>query len=242
VTGRKVVLFYTCSVQWNEPQVGRASVEVLEHNEITVFAPEFRCCGMPALDGGDVPRATSWAEHNIKILKPYIDAGCDIVSPGPTCSFMMKKEWKDYLGTTAAEAVAAKSFDIMEYLWNFRKAKLLKDDFEGLGEIGYHVPCHLKVQKIGFRSKDLLSKIPDTKVKLVDKCSCMDGTWGMKTEYYELSKKGAAPLLSALTENKPPTLASDCLIAKLQIEEGTNQKVLHPIELLAQAYAKGKKA
>ncbi|HNH46049.1 MAG TPA: heterodisulfide reductase-related iron-sulfur binding cluster, partial [Myxococcota bacterium] len=111
VTGRKVVLFYTCSVQWNEPQVGRAAVEVLEHNGITVFAPEFRCCGMPALDGGDVPRATSWAQHNVEILKPYVDAGCDIVSPGPTCSFMMKKEWKDYLGSADAQAVAERSFD-----------------------------------------------------------------------------------------------------------------------------------
>ena len=237
VSGRKVVLFYTCSVQWNEPQVGRAAVEVLEHNGITVFAPEFRCCGMPALDGGDVPRATSWASHNIQILKPYIDAGCDIVSPGPTCSYMMKKEWKDYLGTPEAEAVAAHSFDLMEYLWNLRKTKELKEDFtEEIGSVGYHVPCHLKVQKIGFRSRDLLKKLPGATVKLVDRCSCMDGTWGMKKEYYELSKKGATKLLTEITEDKPTTLSSDCLIAKLQIEEGTQQKVVHPIELLWKAY------
>lgn len=237
VTGRKVVLFYTCSVQWNEPQVGRAAVEVLEHNGITVFAPEFRCCGMPALDGGDVPRATDWASHNIRILKPYIDAGCDVVSPGPTCSYMMKKEWKDYLGTTEAEAVSQRSFDLMEYLWNLRKNKELKEDFkEEIGSVGYHVPCHLKVQKIGFRSRDLLKKIPGTQVKLVDRCSCMDGTWGMKKEYYDLSKQGAAKLLEEMTADKPATLSSDCLIAKLQIEEGTQQKVVHPIELLWKAY------
>lgn len=238
VSGRKVVLFYTCSVQWNEPQVGRAAVEVLEHNGVTVFAPEMRCCGMPALDGGDVPRATSWARHNVELLKPYVDAGCDIVSPGPTCSFMMKKEWKDYLGDESAEAVAARSFDLMEYLFQMRKAKELKEDFkeEPIGEIGYHVPCHLKVQKIGFRSRDVMNKLPGASVKLVDKCSCMDGTWGMKKEYYDLSKKGAEPLLEGLTEGGPRTLVSDCLIAKLQIEEGTQQKVVHPIEVLWKAY------
>ncbi len=237
VEGTKVVLFYTCSVQWNEPQVGRAAVEVLEHNGITVFAPSFRCCGMPALDGGDVPRATDWARHNVEILLPYVQAGCDIVSPGPTCSFMMKKEWKDYLGTDAAAAVAARSFDLMEYLFNLRKQGKIHEDYPAeVGAVGYHLACHLKVQKIGYRSRDILKKLPGADVTMVDKCSCMDGTWGMKTEFYALSKEGAKPLLAGLTAKKPATLASDCLIAKLQIEENTGQKVVHPIELMWKAY------
>jgi glycerol-3-phosphate dehydrogenase subunit C len=236
VDGRKVVLFYTCSVQWNEPQVGRAAVEVLEHSGITVFVEEFKCCGMPALDGGDVPRATSWATHNIERLRPFVDAGCDIVSPGPTCSYMMKKEWPDYVGSEDADAVSKKSFDLMEYLNIVRKAGELKEDYNTpVGSIGYHVPCHLKVQKIGFRSRDMMKTLPEAKVTLVDKCSCMDGTWGMKTEWYEMSKKGAQPLLEGLTKDKPTTLSSDCLIAKLQIEEGTGQKVIHPIEVVHKA-------
>ena len=66
--------------------------------------------------------------------------------------------------------------------------------------------------------------------------SDLDGTWGMKKEYYALSKKGAEPLLESLTDNPQRTLASDCLIAKLQIEEGTGKKVVHPIEILWKAY------
>jgi glycerol-3-phosphate dehydrogenase subunit C len=237
VTGKKVVLFYTCSVQWNEPQVGRAAVEVLEHNGFTVFAPEMKCCGMPALDGGDVDRATAWAKHNVDRLIPYVEAGCDIVSPGPTCSFMLKQEYGDYLGTPEAVAVSERSYDLMEYLHKVRKAGELKEDFENeVGEIGYHLPCHLKIQKIGFRSRDILKGLPGAKVKLVDKCSCMDGTWGMKTQHYERSKEWAQPLLDGLTKDAPPTLSSDCLIAKLQIEEGTGQKVVHPIEILRDAY------
>lgn len=237
VPGRKVVLFYTCSVQWNEPQVGRAAVEVLEHNGITVYAPEFKCCGMPALDGGDVPRATEWARHNVEVLKPYIEAGCDVVSPGPTCSYMLKKEWHDYLGSEEAKAVGARSFDLMEYLWSVRKAGEWKEDYaEQAGSIGYHLPCHLKVQKIGYKSRDFLKKLPGAEVKLIDRCSCMDGTWGMKTEYYTLSKQGAAKLIEDLSIGKPDRLVSDCLIAKLQIEEGTRQQVVHPIEVVRAAY------
>ena len=241
VTGKKVVLFYTCSVQWNEPQVGRAAVEVLEHNGVTVYAPEFKCCGMPALDGGDVKTATSWAEHNIDVLIKYVRAGCDIVSPGPTCSYMLKHEWKDYTKAEEAKEVAAAGHDLMEYINKLRRAKELKTDYqEELGPIGYHVPCHLKVQKIGFRSRDVLKKVPGTKVTLVDQCSCMDGTWGMKKEYYDLSVKGAKKLIDELkeagTEDAPATFSSDCLIAKLQIAENTGQDVFHPIELLWKAY------
>jgi len=237
VSGKKVVLFYTCSVQWNEPQVGRAAVEVLEHNGFTVFAPELKCCGMPALDGGDVSRATDFAKQNVARLLPYVNAGCDILSPGPTCSYMLKHEYEDYLGTPEATAIAKQSYDLMEYLFKVRKAGDLKEDFANeVGEIGYHVPCHLKVQKIGFRSRDILKKLPGAKVKLVDKCSCMDGTWGMKTQHYERSKEWAKPLLEGLTQDKPATLSSDCLIAKLQIEEGTGQQVVHPIEILRDAY------
>ena len=237
VDGKKVVLFYTCSVQWNEPQVGRAAVEVLEHNGYTVYAPQMKCCGMPALDGGDVERATEWAAHNVEQLLPFVEAGCDILSPGPTCSYMLKHEYSDYLGTDEATAVAEHSYDLMEYIHKVRKAGDLKDDFaQEVGEIGYHVPCHLKVQKIGFRSRDVMKKLPGAKVTLVDKCSCMDGTWGMKTQHYERSKEWAQPLLDGLTKNTPDTLSSDCLIAKLQIEEGTGQKVRHPIEILREAY------
>jgi len=237
VKGPKVVLFYTCSVQWNEPQVGRAAVEVLEHSGVTVYAPEFRCCGMPALDGGDVPRATRWAEHNLSVLQPYIDAGCDVVSPGPTCSFMIKKEWVEYTDSAIAKQTSAHAYDLMEYLFNLRKQGRLREDYSvEVGGVGYHLPCHLKIQKIGFRSRDLLKKLPGAKVTLVDQCSCMDGTWGMKKEYYELSKKGAGKLMNGLSNAGAETYSSDCLIAKLQIEENSGKKVLHPIELMWRAY------
>ena len=237
VDGPKVVLFHTCTVQWNEPRVGRAAVEVLEHNGFTVFSPQFRCCGMPALDGGDVKRVQSWAQHNIDILLPYIEAGCDVVTPGPSCTLMLKDHWPEYLGTDEATRISERSYDLMEYLWKLRKEKRLNREFPvEMGSIGYHVPCHLKVQKIGFRSRDMMKRMPGTNVKLVDKCSCMDGTWGMKKQYYELSKKGAQKLLDGLVEDEPDIISTDCMIAKLQISEGTGRDVQHPIEIVWQGY------
>lgn len=237
VDGPKVVFFHTCTVQWNNPEVGRAAVEVLEHNGFTVFSPTFQCCGMPAVDGGDIDRVKRQAQHNIEILKPYIEAGCDVVSPGPSCTLMLREHWEEYLGTDAAKAVAERSYDLMQYLWKLRKEKRLDREFPvEMGSVAYHAPCHLRVQKIGYRSRDIMRKMPGTSVKLVDKCSCMDGTWGMKAEWYELSKKWAKPMLEMMTEDDPDILSSDCLIAKLQIEENTGKKVLHPIQVMWQGY------
>src|SRR5207244_2849459 len=64
--GRKVAFFFTCFVNYNEPQVGRDAVAVLEKNGCAVQCPEQLCCGMPYLDGGDV------------------------VVPQPTCSYVLK--------------------------------------------------------------------------------------------------------------------------------------------------------
>jgi glycerol-3-phosphate dehydrogenase subunit C len=82
----------------------------------------------------------------------------------------------------------------------------------------------------------MMKGLPGAKVTLVDKCSCMDGTWGMKKEYYELSKTGSKKLLDELAESKAGTYSSDCLIAKLQIEEQSGKKVKHPIELMWESY------
>jgi glycerol-3-phosphate dehydrogenase subunit C len=55
------------------------------------------------------------------------------------------------------------------------------------------------------------------------------------TEDYELSLRLAKPLLDAIATG-PPTAATDCPLAALQIEQGTGRKPKHPIEILAAAY------
>ena len=85
-------------------------------------------------------------------------------------------------------------------------------------------------------SGEVLRAIPGASVDVVEKCSAVDGTWGFKKEYYELSLKLAKPLFDAITTAGAPTAATDCPLAALQIEQGTGRKPKHPIEILAAAY------
>jgi glycerol-3-phosphate dehydrogenase subunit C len=235
--GRKVALFPTCSVEYYEPATGKAAVRVLERNRVHVSVPPARCCGMPYLDGGAVDEAKALIRDNVKDLAAAVREGREIVVPGPTCSYMLKQEYPWLDGSEDAKLVAAHTQDLFEYLAKLHVAGELDTRFSRpVGAVIYHVPCHLRAQNIGHKSADVLRAIPGASVTVVEKCSAVDGTWGFKKEYYELSLKLAKPLFDAITTSSAPTAATDCPLAALQIEQGTGRKPKHPIEVLAAAY------
>lgn len=195
---------------------------------------------MPFLDGGDIKATKKSAKANVESLNSLIQQGYDVVVPGPTCSYMLKREYPSLLKDDAAEKVAAKTFDICEYLMVLHGEGRLDTRFvkEG-GRVAYQIPCHLRAQNIGYKSRDLLRLIPGTTVHLIEKCSAIDGTWGLKRQYYDLSLQVAEPLLREIRESRPDVTASDCPLAALQVKQGLGQKPLHPIQLVERAYGLG---
>jgi glycerol-3-phosphate dehydrogenase subunit C len=211
-------------------------VNVLERNRVDVSLPEQRCCGMPYLDGGAVDQAKALIRDNVTSLAAAVREGREIVVPGPTCSYMLKQEYPWLDGSADAKLVAANTRDIFEYLAKLHAAGELDTKFaKPVGAVTYHVPCHLRAQNIGHKSAEVLRAIPGTSVDVVEKCSAVDGTWGFKTEYYELSMKLAKPLFDAVTTGAP-VAATDCPLAALQIAQGTGRRAKHPVEILAAAY------
>jgi Fe-S oxidoreductase len=233
---RRVALFATCTVEYNDPAIGRAVVGVLEKNGIDVSLPRQRCCGMPYLDGGAVEECRALMRDNVKTLAAAVREGCEIVSPGPTCSYMLKQEYPWLDGSEDARLVASHTKDLFEYLAGLHVNGALDTRFpRALGKVTYHVPCHLRAQNIGTKSADVLRLVPGTTVDVVERCSAVDGTWGFKKEYFELSMKVAKPLFDAV-EQGGPVAATDCPLAAMQIGQGTGRTAHHPIQLLAQAY------
>ena len=234
---RKVAFFTTCSVEYNDPATGRAAVRVLEKNGVDVSLPPQRCCGMPYLDGGAVDEARALVRDNVRSLAAAVREGREIVAPGPTCSYMLKQEYPWLDGSEDAKLVAASTRDLFEYLGKLQAEGALDAGFvRPVGPVTYHVPCHLRAQNIGLKTADVLRAIPGTSVNVVEKCSAVDGTWGLKKEYYELSLKVAKPLFDAVVSADAPVTATDCPLAALQIEQGTGRRAQHPIRILAAAY------
>jgi Fe-S oxidoreductase len=236
--GRKVVLFFSCSVNYNEPEVGRDAVAVLERNGCQVACPSQVCCGMPYLDGGDMAAAAANARRNIAALLPAVEAGADVVVPQPTCSYVLKKEYPMLAPGPGAEAVAAKTQDLFEYLAARQREGSLALDFPGQkpGHIAYQVPCHLRAQNMGFKTRDVLQLIPGTRVTVVERCTAMDGTWGMKTEFHPVSLEFARKTAAQMEAAQPDTFMTDCTLSAMQIEAVRGQRPAHPATLLRRAY------
>jgi glycerol-3-phosphate dehydrogenase subunit C len=234
---RTVALFETCSVNYNYPHIGAAAVQVLERNGFRVVRPEQRCCGMPALDGGDIPSATAMARANVEALLPLVESGVPIVALGPTCGYTAKQEWPALGGDDASARVAASMLDVGEFLARERAAGRFDAGFAvPQGKLGYHIPCHLRAQNIGSPFRGLLERIPGTTVEAIERCSAFDGTWGMKREYYDLSRKYARKLTRALEEAEAVRLVSDCPLAGLNVTEELGVTPAHPLEVLRDAY------
>jgi glycerol-3-phosphate dehydrogenase subunit C len=232
-----LAVFATCLADYNFPRIAASAVRVLEKNGWAVVRPEQTCCGMPNLDGGDVDAARAKAHANVEALVAEVRRGRKVVSLQPTCGYMVRKEWPELLGTPEAREVAAAAVDVMELLEQQRRDKTLSRDYaHGAGRVAYHAACHLRAQKIGFPAVRVLSTLPDTEVEVVEQCSAVDGTWGMKSQHYEMGRHYAQKLTRGIEAIEPQIVATDCALAARRIlaENGLTPK--HPVEVMAEAY------
>ena len=116
-------------------------------------------------------------------------------------------------------------FDPFEYLALRHKAGLLRTDFaRPLGKISYHVACHLRVQNIGLKTRDVLQLVPGTTVEPIERCSGHDGTYGVKREFRDTSMKIGKPVIQRVEASGADFYASDCPMAGHQIESGLERR------------------
>ncbi len=236
----QVAVFPTCLVEYQQPAIGQDLVKVYERNGVECSLVEGAgCCGAPYLHGGDVDTFTKVAAKQVAALADSVRAGNKIVVPQPTCGYVLKKDYVDYVGGPDAELVAANTFDSSEYLMDLHKAEGTELDTTFTGEIAesisYHIPCHLKAQNIGLRSRDLM-KMTGAKIKLIDQCSGIDGMWGFKAGNEEYSLPVAKKLADKVTSAESAVVAGDCHLANTAINEQTGTAAKHPLQVVARAY------
>jgi Fe-S oxidoreductase len=243
-TRGKVALFATCYCNRNEPSIDADLVAVFEHNGIPVeLAPQERCCGMPKLELGDLKAVEALKNVNVPQLAALVDAGCDLVAPVPSCVLMFKQELPLLFPDDAlVKKVSEHMYDPFEYLMLRNKAGLLRTDFKvALGKIAYHVPCHLRVQNIGLKTRDVLNLVPGTTLEVIERCSGHNGTYAVKQEFHEASMKIGRPVAGRVAASGAAVHSSDCPMAGYQISEGLDghRPPSHPLTLLRRAYGLG---
>ena len=240
-TPGKVAIYATCYVNYNEPGIGHDLLKLLAHNEIpAVLVDKEACCGMPKLELGDLDAVEKLKETNIPHLVKLAREGYAILTAVPSCTLMYKQELPLMFPHDAdVQAVKEAMWDPFEYLMARNIDGLLKTDFkDSLGKVAYHVPCHQRVQNIGNKTRDAL-QLAGAKVTMVERCSGHDGTWGVKSEYFDKSMKIGKPVFRQMAEPQPDYVSSDCAIAARHILQGMGESTAqkqHPITLLRIAY------
>jgi glycerol-3-phosphate dehydrogenase subunit C len=239
-TRGKVVLYTTCYGNRNKPSIDTDLVAVFEHNGIPVaLAEKEACCGMPKLELGDLEAVQRAKEINIPILAAMVDEGWDIVTPIPSCTLMFKQELP-LMFPDDPEVIKVRDamYDPFEYLMlRHRDGKLSTDFKHSLGKVSYQVPCHLRVQNIGLKTRDVLQLVPDTTVEAIERCSGHDGTYAVKKEFHDISKKIARPVVGRASKAEPDHFTSDCPMAVEQIAQGLDgTDTESPMGLLKHAY------
>ena len=240
-TTGKIAFYATCYGNYNTPHLGEDFVKVYEHNGIQIdLVTKEACCGMPKLELGDLDSVNKLKEKNIPVLAAMVDEGYDLTAPIPSCVLMYKQELPLlYPDDEEVRKVQAAFYDPFEYLYlRHRKGEFNTEFANSLGDISYQVACHLRVQNIGIKTRDILSLVPDTEVHAIERCSGHDGTYAVKKETREKSLKIARPVVRQVNEKDAEYFASDCPMAATHIANLSDSvdQPDHPMSLLRKAY------
>jgi FAD/FMN-containing dehydrogenase/Fe-S oxidoreductase len=235
----RVAYFVDVFANYNDPQIAEAVVAVLQHNGVEVYVPPGqRGCGMAPFAHGDVETAREVAQHNLRILAGPAREGYPIVCSEPTAALMLRHDYPELTDDPDARLVADQVVELTAFLWDWHLQGRFRTDFQRLDLVlGHHVPCHLKALGRPAAGPSLLELIPGLRVHTIDvNCSGMAGTFGLKAENYEISLAAGLPMLHEL--KRPQTLfgSTECSTCRLQMEDGSGKRTLHPAQYLALAY------
>jgi glycerol-3-phosphate dehydrogenase subunit C len=136
--------------------------------------------------------------------------------------------------------IATHTYDLGEYLRDLHLAGKLNTNLGSVpSRMVYYPPCHLREQGVGEPYAELLRLVPGISLEKIDGafyCCGMAGIMGFKRDFHEVSVAMGSRLMEKIGTLHPERLVSDCLSCRIQFNQLLPYKVLHPIEILREAY------
>jgi FAD/FMN-containing dehydrogenase/Fe-S oxidoreductase len=238
---KQVVFFNDTFMEYNQPEIGKAAIEVLEAAGIEpIVLFEKKCCGRPAVSKGLLEDARKHAEHNIRLLAPYAKRGIPIVGCEPSCMSMMVDEYPDLVPGEDADVVAKMTMLLEAFLVHEYDGGRLDhlEFYDAPRSVLFHGQCTQKAIFGTDSTLKFLSIIPNCKVVLIESSCCgMAGSFGYEKEHYELSMKLAELSLAPTIRSAPmgTIISASGVSCREQIRHTTDRHALHPIEIFADA-------
>lgn len=234
---KKVVLFADTYVNFHEPNIGRAALELLEScgYEVQVVRPG--CCQRPRISHGLLREAKREGLKTIMGLDAYLKQGLKVVVCEPSCASAFTDDWPDLIkddgigerlktGVQMIDVFLAKEIDSGNLDCEFTSPH---------NKILIHGHCHQKALYGTGAMKKVLGKVSGLEVNEVDSGCCgMAGSFGYEKEHYNISKVIAEDrLLPAIRAIDEETQVVACgFSCRHQIADFADRKAVHWVETL----------
>lgn len=238
---RQVSYFHGCYVNYNHPQLGKDLVKVLNALGIGVqLLEKEKCCGVALIANGFYKQATKQAQTNLASIRKSIEVkNAPVVATSSTCTMTLRDEYANLLKEDVSglrEHINLATRFVYAELMKNPSALTLKNDKKL--RVAYHTACHMEKMGWAYYSIELLRKIPNVEVVVMDQeCCGIAGTYGFKKENYEGAQAVGSTLFKFIEDGDVDFVACDCETCKWQIEMSTSKECLHPISVLANMLA-----
>ncbi len=244
---RRVLLFPDTFANYFQPEVGAATIELLQRAgcAVTLGPPDLRCCSRPMISNGMLDQAVGHARHNVERLHDWASQGGPIIACEPSCILTIKDDYPALLKgplRARAETVAQACLTFEEYV-----ESILAEEAGGTIEwkpgprkILAQAHCHQRSLVGTGAMLKLLRRIPGAELIELDAGCCgMAGSFGYEAEHYEISRLvGEQRLLPAVRESGRETVVvAPGFSCRLQIRHFTGQEAVHPAEMLRSCLA-----
>ncbi len=233
-----VILWDDTWVRYNEPNIGKAAVKVLEAAGYTVkLERQRKCCGRPAASRGVLDEVRRLAEHNIAVFKDGLPDE-PIIFLEPSCYTMFVDEYRQ-LKLPGAGDVAQRCVLFEQFIFNLLQAEPDAIPFrkDVLKQVAIHGHCHSKALTDVDFYPGLVEAVDGASATLLDTGCCgMAGAFGMLAKKQELSLKVGQELREKIQKLERDTMVvASGTSCRHQIHDLTGRQALHMAELLALA-------
>ena len=237
---RQVSYFHGCYVNYNNPQLGKDFVKIMNALGIGVqLLEKEKCCGVALISNGLIDQAKRQGEVNISsIRRSVLENKIPVLGTSSTCTFTLRDEYPHLLGIENGDV--RDSIELAtRYIYRMLSSGDVKLRFKKNApklRVAYHTACHMEKLGWAYYSIELLRMIPSVELIALDsQCCGIGGTYGFKKENYATSQAVGDSLFRKIEASGCDVVSTDCETCKWQIEMSTSKEVIHPLSILAQA-------
>ncbi|SFR69844.1 iron-sulfur cluster-binding protein [Halogeometricum rufum] len=235
---RRVVLYPDLYTNHVQVERGKAAVRALEALGVDVVVPPVASSGRAPYSQGMVATAADHAERVTETLAPYVSDGRDVVVVEPSDHAMFTREYERLVDADAFASLSENSYEVLEYVYGLLEngadpSALSNGDGEG---IAYHSHCQQRTLGLETYTVAVLDACDYDVVTSDVECCGMAGSFGYKSDYYELSMDVGERLRDQLVaedvrDRRVVASGTSCLE---QIDSLLERQPRHPVELLVE--------